>query len=92
MSLIAKFIHSFALTPCLITSETVKDGLQSGLVQINQHWDIVNKPSDKVAAIWTASVSECQLELFGQLLGNVRLGVGHDNLIIAACWERCSSR
>lgn len=65
MSLIAKFIHSLALAPCLVTSETIEDSLQSGLVQINQHWDIIDKPLNKVATVWTAGISECQLELFG---------------------------
>lgn len=79
------FDYVLGPAPRVVTSKTIEDRLQSWLVIINYHCNIVDKPLNKIAVVLASCVSECQMELLGQLLRNVRLDVRDDGLIVASC-------
>lgn len=83
MTLVTNFDDILSLAPCLITGESFDDGLQSRLVEVDQHRYIVDLPLNEVTVVETASVGESELQLLRYLSGHIRFDIRNDGLIVA---------
>lgn len=83
MAIVTNFDDILSLAPGLIPGKAFNDLLQSRLVEIDQHGDIIDLPLDEIAVVEAASVSERELQLLGDISRDMRLDVRDNRLVIA---------
>lgn len=83
MPLVTDFEDIPSPTPCVVTGEALKDGLKGGLVEVDHHGNVVDLPLHEIATVEASGVSESELELLGDLSGNMSLDVRDDGLVVA---------